>query len=81
MATGSSDLEHLIRARRAAKDGSGRELRHANGLSIADVAGEVEAAEATIWRWERGERRPTGAAAIRWGRLLQRLDAMKQAAS
>jgi DNA-binding transcriptional regulator YiaG len=77
----SDDLRYLIKARAAAKDGSGRALRLNAALSVPDVAHNIDASTAAVWRWERGERRPSGPAAVRWGRLLARLERMQKVAS
>jgi transcriptional regulator with XRE-family HTH domain len=61
-------------AARRAEDGSGRRIREAARLSLRLIAESVGVQEATVSRWEKGQRQPRGEAAIRWARLLDRLD-------
>lgn len=70
----AQDILLLAAARRYASTGTGKSIRQANGLSMAEIAEAVGVAEPTIWRWEEGKSRPRGnAAAIRWADLLQQL--------
>lgn len=69
-----NDLVDLAYARRVAADGTARSIRKRAGLSEAEEGAAVGVAGPTISRWERGVRRPRGVAAIRWARLLRRLD-------
>jgi DNA-binding transcriptional regulator YiaG len=62
----------LAEARRLAP-GGGRLIREAADLSLADVGKAIGKAPSTVMRWERGERRPTGEAAIRYVELLKAL--------
>lgn len=72
----AQDLLLLAAARQYAATGSGKRIRQAAGLSMAEVAEAVGVAEPTIWRWEEGKARPRGSAsAIRWADLLQQLKA------
>jgi transcriptional regulator with XRE-family HTH domain len=48
------------------RDGRGRELREQANLSLRDVAELVGVHISSISRWERGDGRPSRAAAIRW---------------
>ncbi|MET0417289.1 MAG: helix-turn-helix transcriptional regulator [Actinoplanes sp.] len=61
-------------AARRAEDGSGRRIRESAHLSLRLVAQNIGVAEATVSRWEKGNRKPRGEAAIRWVRLLDQLD-------
>ena len=70
----ASDALALSRARGLAASGEARERRLAARLSIAELAAEVGVAPATVSRWESGQRRPRGAAAIRYERLLDDLE-------
>lgn len=60
-------------------DGRATAIRRSAGLSLAMVARSVGADHTAVSRWERGQRRPTGAAALNYYALLKRLD--KAAAS
>lgn len=42
-------------------------------VSLSEIAGPVGVSPSTIHRWETGDRRPTGAAALRYGELLSEL--------
>lgn len=61
-------------AARRAEDGSGRRIREAAKLPMRLVAQNIGVKEATISRWEKGQRRPRGEAAVRWAQLLDHLD-------
>lgn len=63
----------LARARAWAESGEARRRREAANLSLAEIAGAVGVAEATVSRWERGRSSPHGPAAARYGELLARL--------
>ena len=56
----------LVLARRLARDGSGRATRERSGLSIRELARVIGVDVATLSRWERGEARPRGEAALQW---------------
>lgn len=61
----------VTRAQEWASAGIAAELRAAAGLSLRDVALACGVrSPATPLRWERGIRRPTGAAGARYGALL-----------
>lgn len=70
----AEELVLLGIARRRAEDGSGRRIRETAKLSLRLIAQNIRVSEATVCRWEKGERRPRGDAAIRWAQLLDRLD-------
>ena len=63
----------LARVRELAASDTARAIRRLNRLSLNEVAVEVGVAISTVWRWENGQRRPHGEAAIRYGRLLDEL--------
>lgn len=71
-ATGVDPLA-LVRVRRLAESGEARRIRIANGLSLAEVADPIGASSSALSRWERGERVPRGAKAVRYLRLLDAL--------
>jgi DNA-binding transcriptional regulator YiaG len=61
-------------AARRAKDGSGRRIREQAKVPMRFVAQNVGVKEATISRWETGQRQPRGDAAIKWALLLDELE-------
>ncbi len=73
-----NDLLLVALARRAAKDGTAKEVRIANGLTQADVGSVCGVTPQAVTRWERGVRVPGSEAALRYGRLLRRLGVEKQ---
>lgn len=75
-----TDAQDLAAARRLAADGSARRIRVAAGLSCAELAAAIDVTRVTVSRWERGQRSPHGAAAVRWVRLLRRLEQAHAAA-
>jgi DNA-binding transcriptional regulator YiaG len=70
---GLNELEALATARAWAASGVARELRVGRRLTLREFAAAIGCAPSTVLRWERGERRPRGACAIRYGALLRRL--------
>jgi transcriptional regulator with XRE-family HTH domain len=48
-------------------------IREAAGLSLADVAAACGADASTVFRWESGERRPSGERAVAYAAFLERL--------
>jgi DNA-binding transcriptional regulator YiaG len=69
-----SQSERLIRIRQMAETGEARRLREAANLSLRELAPDVLVDASTLARWETGECRPRGAAALRWERALRRLE-------
>jgi len=61
--------------------GAARATRENAGLTTGDMGRAVGVDSSTVWRWERGIRRPRGAAALRYGSLLQRLRGGSDAAA
>jgi DNA-binding transcriptional regulator YiaG len=68
-------LVALIEVRALAKSGEALRIRTGSGLSLADVAGAIGTAPATVNRWERGVRKPYGETALRYRALLATLRA------
>lgn len=66
-----TEAERLVTLRRWTTNGKARELRLAAKLSQADIARTVETDQTAVGRWERGERLPRGAAAMRYLNLLE----------
>lgn len=69
----STKLDLLVEAREAASTGSGADIRELAGLTQSELARAVRVTPSTVNRWESGGRRPTGDAALRYGRVLRRL--------
>ena len=63
----------LTKVRRLVESGGARMIREAAGLSLREMAAAIDAHVTTIWKWERGERRPHGALALRYLDLLETL--------
>lgn len=61
-------------AARRAKDGSGRRIREQAEVAMKYVAQNIGVSEATICRWETGQRRPRGEPAVKWAALLEELE-------
>lgn len=72
------ELVRLSNARALTRTGVARSIRLAAGLSLSEVAEPIGVAPVTVWRWERGERQPQGAAAVRYGELLEALTHRQQ---
>lgn len=70
----------LTAARRHAADGSGRAIRQAAKLTLAEIAAAVGVSEPTVSRWEEGLQKPRTAAGLRWAELLRELDKANKAA-
>jgi transcriptional regulator with XRE-family HTH domain len=68
-----SDLAKLATARDHALSGTGRLLRQSAGISLREMARAISVDPTTLLRWERGENRPRGAAAMRWQHELRQL--------
>lgn len=73
------ELVKLARARQYGESGEGRRLRQAAALSLREVAlccldeyGRP-VTPVTVFRWERGERAPRGAAGVGYCSLLDEL--------
>jgi transcriptional regulator with XRE-family HTH domain len=69
-----AQITDLLRARRSAVE-RGRRVREAAGLSQRDLADELGVSEATISRWESNVTRPRRADALRYRRLLDKIEA------
>lgn len=63
----------LVDVRSALASGEAERLRVAAQLSIGEVAQACGVDQSTVWRWERGVRRPRGDAALAYGALLESL--------
>jgi len=67
-------LTRLVRVRHLAATGEARRCREAARLSLGDIANSIKVGRSTILRWETGERRPTGPAALRYLAALDAID-------
>jgi len=65
--------ERLVSARYLVASGEARRIRHAADLSLAEMSRVVGVDLSTVGRWERRERVPRGAAALKYAELLERL--------
>jgi DNA-binding transcriptional regulator YiaG len=63
----------IVEARQLASSGAGRMIREAAGLSLAELGTAIDADASTVFRWESGERTPTGQHAVRYALFLAQL--------
>jgi DNA-binding transcriptional regulator YiaG len=63
----------LIRVRRLAATGAARAMREDAGLSLSELADAAQVHKVTVFRWEHGQRRPRGTAALRYLEVLDEL--------
>ncbi|MFG3492970.1 helix-turn-helix domain-containing protein [Streptomyces sp. NPDC047972] len=63
----------LAEVRAAVSSGEAERLRVEAQLSIGEVARACGVDQSTVWRWEKGARRPRGHGAIAYGDLLETL--------
>jgi DNA-binding transcriptional regulator YiaG len=63
----------LIRLRRLIETGAARAIRESAGLSLTEAGIGSDVNRVTIHRWERGQRKPHGDAALRYLALLEEL--------
>lgn len=69
----TEELLLLSEARQLAVSGRGRQIRETAGVSQSELSAAISTTVAGISKWESGQRRPTGAAAIRYARLMREL--------
>lgn len=69
----TSSVHEVARLRRLISSGEARRRRIAANLSLREVAEDVRVTHGSIWNWETGRQRPSGAPAIRY---LATLDAL-----
>jgi DNA-binding transcriptional regulator YiaG len=67
------DPVKLARVRHLVESGEAKTLRTDLNLSLGDIAIAIKVDQSTVYRWEHNKRKPRGAAAIRYGRLLEAL--------
>jgi DNA-binding transcriptional regulator YiaG len=68
------DTVAIAEARVRVARGDLAEIRRLTGLSQEAIGRAVGAARPTVLRWEQGQRRPTGEAAVRLAQLMRELD-------
>ena len=73
--TDEINLTAISVARRAARDGTGRRVRLAAGVSLTEMASEIGVAPQTLLRWELAQRSPRTRAAERYAAVLATLAA------
>ncbi len=71
--TSTTDLLTLRWVRAQVSAGTARAARLAAGLTVAEVASAANVASRSVMRWEAGQRWPHGAAALRYGEVLETL--------
>jgi DNA-binding transcriptional regulator YiaG len=69
----TAQLLRLAEVRAAVSSGEARRLREAADLSISEIARACGVDQSTVWRWERGARKPRGEAALKYGELINEL--------
>jgi DNA-binding transcriptional regulator YiaG len=74
----SSDLVKLATVRAWSQSGRARQIRETAGLSLREVAYAVDVSVSALFRWEAGDRRPRGEAALRYADLLGDLEAAQR---
>lgn len=73
----NSELVRLARVRQLAASGEAARIRKRSCLSASAAAGAVGVSHVSMLRWEKGQRLPSGDAALRY---LELLDALAQVA-
>jgi DNA-binding transcriptional regulator YiaG len=67
-------LQEIATALLLARTGQAQQIRKRHQLSRREMAAQVGVSHAQLGRWETGQSRPRGDAAIRWLRVLRRLE-------
>lgn len=67
------ELVRMARCRELALSGQAREIRETARLSLSELADACGVDEGTLSRWERGQRRPRSAVALRYLAVLDAL--------
>lgn len=67
------DLLQLTEARRLSRSGEARRVLSDAQVSLHEVAQVCGVTPGAVSRWVRGERRPTGAAAVAFAELLTKI--------
>jgi len=69
----TAQLLRLAEVRAAFSSGEAQRLREAADLSISEIARACGVDQSTVWRWERGIRKPHGRLALAYGEILDSL--------
>lgn len=69
----TTETLQLVRLRHLVKSGEAKRIREEAGLSVRAAAGAANISAAGLWRWEAGERIPTGDPALRYAGFLGKL--------
>lgn len=69
----TDDLLALRRVRQLLESGATKSIRLASGLTLSDVAANLDVSPAAVSRWEARLRSPRSGTALRYGRLLEDL--------
>lgn len=69
----TKDVLLLAWLRGACLDGTARQIRETAQLTQAEIASSIGVTDAAVGLWESGKRVPGQDAALRYGRLLDRL--------
>ncbi len=68
-----SPLARLAKVRELGENGGARRIRESSGVKPGEMAHAVDVDITTLYKWEHGQRRPTGERALRW---LDELEAL-----
>ena len=71
----------ILELRELVSSGRAAEIRQVAGLPRSALARDLGVAESAIWRWENGDRSPTGLHAAAYYQLLARIAARSVAAA
>ena len=69
----TEQLRELSQVRSLVSTGAARSIRLGAQLSLSEIATAVGVSVSTVCRWELGERVPRGAAALKYGDVLETL--------
>lgn len=70
----ADELVRMARCREMASSGRARAIREKARLSLSEMAQTCGIDEGTLSRWERGQRRPRAAVALRYLAVLEALE-------
>lgn len=68
----------LTEVRQMTGSGEARRIRLEAGLSLKELGAGCGSDQSTVFRWESGDRRPRGVAALRYLELLEAISAKLQ---
>jgi DNA-binding transcriptional regulator YiaG len=69
----ASELNELAQLRALMASGAARSIRESKQITLGEGAEAGRLAKSTLSRWERGQRLPTGKAAVRYMKVLRSL--------